>query len=526
MTSVDKIVYPYSQIKSKILEAVDMISDPVRQTLSPKGGNVLFEDDNGEPKYTNDGATIARNINVKDPVHNYVINIIKQSSLKTNLEAGDGTTTSIVLTRVLLKEGFKMLEEGVNLIVLKKKLEEMADTLVNRIKERAIKIKTDSDLLNIATISANNDPVIAKDVVEIVKFAGEDGMIFIEQNNKIETEITTEPGFRLNSGMFAPELRTSPSRIVANHKNVPVFITDKRLYYTEEAESILNTVLKGGHKKVVIVARDFVGQAPNIFIGNHAKGVIQVLLVKDSTATEKESPVLDDLATYLGGKVIKEKTGSLVNKIKMEDFCFASNVYSDGEKTIINPKIANTKAINELVKGLKDELKDRRNKEDPELKRRIASLTSGTTTVKVGGSTNLEITEKIYRYEDAINASRAAKKDGYLVGGGVALLKAYNRNDYDEITQTLAKRFTEASVRQIAENCGKHADFIVETILSNKNLNYGYNAMTDSYDDLLKVGVVDPFKVTEMAIRNAVSVSNALLSSNYIIVNDRTEDKK
>lgn len=524
--SVNKIVYPYSEIKGKILEAVDMISDPVRQTLSPRGGNVLFEDSNGEPKYTNDGATIARNINVKDPVYNYVINIIKQSSLKTNLEAGDGTTTSIVLTRILVKEGFKMLEEGVNLIELKKKLEDMADTLVKRVKDKVIKIKNDSDLENIATISANNDKDIAKDVVDIVKFAGEDGMIFIEPNNKIETEILTEPGFRIDSGMFAAELKTSPHRYVATYKNVPVLITDKRIYYTEEAESILNTVLKAGHKSVVVVARDFIGESPKIFIGNHTKGVIKVLLVKDDTATEKDTPVLDDLAVYLNGKVIKEKSGSLVNKLKIEDFCFASNVYSDGEKTIITPKIVNEKDVNNLVKELKAELKDKLSRDDPKLKKRIASLTSGTTTVKVGGATNIEITEKIYRYEDAINASRAAVKDGYLIGGGVTLLKAYNKDDYDETIRPLAKKFTEASIRQIAENCGKHADFIIEQIVYNKNKNYGYNALTDSYGDLLEEGVIDPFKVTEMAIRNAVSVSNALLSSNYIIVNDREDDTK
>ncbi len=523
MTS-NKVVYPYSEVKGEILKAVDMIADPVRQTLSPKGGNVLFEDDNGEPKYTNDGATIARTITVKNPIHNYVINIIKQGSLKTNLEAGDGTTTSIVLTRILIKEGFKLIEEGMNLMVLKKKLETMADKLVESLKKNVIKVKNDKDLENIATISANNDPSIAKEVVKIVKFAGEDGMIFIEPNNKATTEVTTEPGFRIDTGMFTPELRTEKNRPVATYKDVPILITDKRLYYAEEAESILNTALKAGYKKLVIIARDFVGQAPLILVGNHTKGVISVLMVKDNTATDNGSTTMDDLATYLGGKIVKEKTGSLVNKLKPEDFMMANNVFSDGEKTIITPKVLHTKAVKSLVDSLKEDLAKHKNKDDPTLKKRIASLTSGTTTVKVGGSTNLETIEKIYRYEDSINASRAAMKDGYLAGGGVSLLRSFIKHDHDEDMRSLVKKFTEASVRQIAENCGKHEDSVLEEVLRNKTPQYGYNAMTDKYEDLLKVGVVDPFKVTEMAIRNAVSVSNALLSSNYLIVHEQEED--
>lgn len=515
----NKVVYSYGQFKDKVPEALRTIADPVRQTLSPKGGNVLFEDDYGSPTWTNDGATIARNTSVKDPLVNYIVNIIKQGSLKTNMEAGDGTTTSIVLARILLKEGMKLRDEGMNPRVLRLKLEKMADILVDNIRKNVIKIKGDKDLENIATISANNDTDIAKDVLRVVKFAGEDGMIFLEGNNKAETEVTTEPGYRLESGLFSPELRTDKHRIVANYKDVPVFITDKRLYYGEEAETILNTVLKAGYKKCVIVARDFVGQTPQYFIANHNKGVIDVLLVKDQTATEQNTERLDDLATYLGGKVIKEKTGSLVNKVKIEDFVMANQVYSDPEKTIFTPKVVNTKAVNGLVEALKEELK--KHKEDNNLKKRVGSLTTGTTTIKVGGSTQLEITEKLHRFEDAINATRAAMKDGYLVGGGIALLRSFNKDEHDEDIRSLVKKFSEESLRQIAENCGKHEETVIHTVLESKNQTFGYNALTDKYEDLLKAGVVDPLRVTEMAIRNAVSVSNALLSSNYIIVHEQ-----
>lgn len=520
---VTKEIYKYSDVQEKILQAIDMIADPVRQTLSPKGSNVIFEDDRGNINQTNDGVTIARSIVVEDPVQNAIISILKHSSAKTNSEAGDGTTTTLLLSQRLIKEGFKLIDNGMNPMVLKKKLETMGSTLIKSLSKQIIKIKNDDDLMNIAIISANNDKDIAKNVVEVIKFAGEDGMIFIEPNNDVETKIEKEPGFKLDSGMLSPDLRTNPSSFTATYKKVPVLITDKRLYYSEEAEHILQTVLKAGYKEVVVIARDFIGQAPGMFIGTHQKGTVKCLLVKDNRVTENNSETLDDLATYLGGTVIKEKRGSLVNKITIKDFCIAEQVFSDQLKTIITPIIENKKGVHDIVTSLKEELK--KDKENAEIKRRIACLTSGTTKVKVGGATPIEISEKIYRYEDAINATRTANKYGYIVGGGIALLKTFNPKDYDEDIRNLTKKYTEASIRQIAENCGKHEDHVIETVMGGDK-NYGYNALTDTYEDILVAGVVDPYKVTEMAILNSVSVANIILSSKYLIVNKIETNEK
>lgn len=518
-----KEIHSYAKIQNKILEAIDMIADPVRQTLSPKGSNVIFEDERGNINQTNDGVTIARSINVEDPVHNAIINIMKHSSAKTNSEAGDGTTTTLLLSQRLIKQGFKLIDNGMNPMVLKKKLEKMGNIIVDKLSRQVIKIKNETDLLNIATISANNDSEIAKNIVEVVKFAGEDGMVFIEPNTERDTVIEKEPGFQLDSGMFTPDLRTNPHSFSATYKKVPVLITDKRLYYTEEAEHILATVLKSGYKEVVIIARDFIGQAPGMFIGTHQKGTVKCLLVKDSRVTENNSESLDDLAIYLGGTVVKEKRGSLVNKISIKDFCIAEQVYSDAVKTILTPIQENKKGVSDLVSSLKAELK--KDKDNQELKRRIACLTSGTTKIKVGGATPLEVSEKIYRYEDAINATRNANKYGYLIGGGMALLKSFNPKDFDEDIRSLARSFTEGSIRQIAENCGKHEDHVIETVLSGDE-NFGYNALTDKYENILKAGVVDPYKVTEMAVLNSISVANVILSSKYLIVNKLDENNK
>lgn len=522
--TMTKKIFPYSEIKEKILQAVDIIADPVRQTLSPKGGNVIFQDDRGSPIQSNDGATIARAITVKDQVQDTIISIIKASSLKTNSEAGDGTTTSVLLSQVLIKQGFKLIEDGMNPIVLKKKLEDMGDKLIAKIKQSVLKVKSDEDLMNIATISANNDKDIAKYVVDVVKFAGQNGMIFIEPNNGVETVIEKEPGFNIKAGMFSPDLRNSPSSFTATYKKVPVFITDKRIYYREEAETILKEAIKAGHKSVVVVARDFIGEAPATFIANHSKKVINVLLVKDNSVTEQNSENLDDLALYLNGKVIKEKNGSLVNNITEEDFVIANQVYSDGEKTIFTPVTIGIKGVADLVKTLEKELE--KDKDNNKIKERISALTSGTTTIKVGGATQLEQTEKIYRYEDAINATRAAMRDGYLVGGGVTLLNSYVKKQFDPELQPLVRRYTEASIRQIAENCGKHEDTVLETILNEKNDKFGYNALTDTYGNLLEQGVIDPYKVTEMAILNSISIANVILSSKFLIVNELVDEDK
>lgn len=519
-----KEVYRYDDIKDKIIKAVNLIADPVKQTLSPKGGNVIFQDNNGTPIVTNDGVTIAKNISSDDEVINTIVDIIKHASLRTNTEAGDGTTTTIVLTQALVHEGFKLLDNGMNPIELKKALEKVADKLVERIQQKKVKIKDDKDMFKIATISANNDEAIASNVVDVVKFSGEDGMVFIEPNNKQETEIIKEPGFRIESGMFSPELRTHPAQFSSTYKNVPVLITDTRIYYREQAETILKTAIKSGHKAVVVVARDFIGDAPATFIANHAANTIKVLLVKDTQATENNSESLDDLAMYLGGKVMKEKTGSIVDKLTEKDFVIANQVFADSQKTIFTPKISKNSNVDKLVETLRKELE--KDKENKVIKKRIASLTSGTTTVKVGGSTEMEINEKIYRYEDAINATRAAVRDGYLIGGGVTLLRSYADEDHPEEMRGLVRKFTESSLRQIAENCGKHKDFVVEMVKANKSNSFGYNALKDTYEDLLKAGVVDPYKVTEMAIRNSISVANVILSSKFLIVNKIEKNDK
>lgn len=514
----NKQIHKYSDIKDKILHAVDTITDPIAQTLSPRGGNVIFEDEQGTQFSTNDGVTIAKSISVKDEVENAIIEIIKGGSLKTNLEVGDGTSSTILASSVLIKEGLKLVEAGYNQMEVKDKLLDFAKNIKAELNKKVVKIKDDKDLKFIAKISANNDESIANDVVKIMKVVGLDGQVMIDRGYSTETEIIEDTGFILRTGVFSPELTNK--QFQANMLDVPVLITDKRLYYKSEAETILKTVLSAGYNEVVIIAQDFIGEALPFFIANHQNNKVRVILV-----AEKKPEILEDLAIYLGGDVVSDKKGSLVDNITIENFMMAKRVYSDPNKSIISrDKNESKKEIDSRVKALRGEMKKIGNKNDPaytRLEHRISSLTNGMVTIKVGGSTHLEVIEKIYRYEDAVNAARAAIREGYLPGAGIAVLEAY-QNIEDKIPQDFRRMFrlvAEANVRQIAINCGKNPDSIVEKILNTEE-GIGYNAVTDKFENIIKSGIIEPFLVTTQVIANAVSIANIIITSRYLIVND------
>lgn len=525
---MNKQVLPYSKIKDKIIAAVDLLADPIKGTISPKGRNVIFQTDRGDYIATNDGVTIAKNISVKDPILNAIISILKFSSLKTNTEVGDGTSTSILLSQVLIKEGFKLIDGGWNQMDVKREFERIGDEIIEKLSGKALKADSEAELYNIAKISSNSDDEIARNVVKVAKCIGEHGMVFLEENNKPKTEIEERMGFQIGSGLFVQELRNNPKGFSASYKDVPVLITDKRLYYAEEAETILRTVLMSGHKSVVIVARDFIGQSINTFVANHTQGNCNVLLVKDDRVTEKNSETLEDLAVYLGGKVVSERKGSIVDNLTIDDFVLVDKVYADGIRTIITSQKKKNKALTDRVGALKEELD--KDKDNEELKKRIASMTSGTVTIKVGGNTKIDLIERIYRYEDAVSATRAAAKDGYLIGGGVTLMGVFNDLKIEDMQlASVFKKFCEASTRQVIENHGGvHIESTLEDIKSkNKTAwTFGFNAVSGKVEDLKKCGVVDPYKVTEMAVRNSISVASQIIGSDYLIVDDPEDNNE
>lgn len=524
---MNKIIKSYDKVEQDILDAVSMIADPVVQTLSPKGGNVMYNE-GGRTVVSNDGISIAKSIQVEDNFKNSIIKIIRESSMKTNQEAGDGTTTSILLTSVLIREGLKLRRDGHNPMDIIKVFREVMPKITDRLKEQAKVAESDADIFNVAKVSANNDASIAEIVLKTVKTAGLDGMVFIEPNNKMGDEIVEDLGFIIKSGLFRPELKNGQG-FSAMYKDIPVIITDKRLYYKEEAETILRTVYTAGHKEVVVVARDFLGECLNYFIANHTNGAFKVLLVKDTGATDENYESLEDLASYLNCPVITEKQGSLVNNVTFEQFGMATKVFADGQKTIIAKDNNNANAnLTMRLDALRKELE--KDEHDEKIKTRIASLTSGMVTVKVGASTETELQERVFRYEDSINAARTAMRHGYLTGGGVALLNSYDPTDYPEEYRTLFRKYCEASVRQIARNCGRDSDTVIKTIqelredLDSETI--GYDASSDSYLELDKQGIIDPYQVVKLAVENSISAASNVLSVNYYIINEQPKEDK
>lgn len=516
-----KQVHKLKDIRSEVLEAMDTIADPVRGTMSPKGRDVIFEDQEHALFVTNDGVTIAKSIFVKDPIKNAIIQMVKAASMKTNSEAGDGTSTSLLLMWVLMHEAFRLLDAGWNEKDLQRELYAFRDKTVAALKKGAIKIEGDEDIRRIAQVSSNNDPEIADNVVKVMKTAGLDGMVFIEGNNSLETELIEELGFQTDGGILVPEL-ANRGRYAAQYEDVPVLITDKRIYYPEEAESILSAVIDAGYKNVVVVARDFIGSSINTFLANHGKN-INVLLIKDTRVTETDRDSIYDLASYLGGEVISEKNGRLVDEITIDDFVIAKKVWADPVKALFTSENPNNREVQKTIKSLRAELK--KDKENDYLRKRLASLTNGTVTIRVGGATPVEVKERIYRYEDAISAARAAMKDGYLAGGGVALFNTFNEKDYPAELVPMYRKFTSANIRQIAENCGEHPETILRNVATATTKNAGYNAVTGQIEDLVAAGVIDPYKVTEMAVINSISVAASIIGSGYLIIEEQDESK-
>ena len=520
---MSKLIVRSKDIEDKILEAVDIITDPIKQTMSPKGGNVMFENEYGTVSYTNDGVTIAKNISVKDPILNQTIKVIKESSLKTNMEAGDGTSSTILLSSVLIKEGINLLRNGWNPIDIRNEFINTATTLKTEVAKMAHKVDTDKDLFYIANVSSSNDKEVAENTVKTIKITGKEGQVLINPGYTPNTELVEDTGFIIKSGIFTQELAQNKT-FSAKYDDVLVFVTDKRLYYPIEAETILSTALNNGHKSIVIVASDFIGDALPFFVENHQKGIMNILLIK-----ENRPEILSDLAVYLDTEVISDKSGAL-DKLTIKNYAQAKMVFSNVDKTIISRDGKKVHpALSLRVSEIEKEMKSIGNKNDGDYKKledRLASLTRGMVTIKVGGSTHIEVNEKIFRYEDAINATRASLDDGYVAGGGVTMMDSWQNVNKKRLNSEIEKvfnKYTRCVIEQILINCGESVDVIMNT-LGERDFGYGYNANSGSIENMIEAGIIEPTKVIMQVIDNSVSIANAILTSNYRIVKELEED--
>ncbi len=510
---MNKLIFKDKDVREKVLAAVDKICQPVIDTIGPLGKNVLYESDKGTFELTNDGKTIVRHIDLEDPVENAISEMIKDGAIRTDRIAGDGTSTTILYTQVLTKLSQDLSSRGMTFRSINELYTKVLGKIVTRLDIAKKVVKDKKTKLEIATISANNDKEIAEKVVEAVDVAGLDGMIYLELNQDEKTTLEKQVGYRIAPGMVYQNLYTDVGRPFVSYSNIPILILDKQLYYAEEAEHILKVAMDAGFKNLLIVAKGFSGDAPNTFIANHVHNTLNIAIVQlaDDTA-------LEDLAVYLGGTVVSETAGRRTESISKEDFILADKVSLDPQKVLLT-NLKSSSKLKARVEHIKEELgKDKDNKK---FQNRLASLTNGIVTIKIGGATEKEAREKGFRFEDSVNATRAAMRDGYLVGGGLSMYHSYDPSDYDtEEEIEVAKALTEASITRIARNAQIRLDW------SKVKGNIGLNALTGNYEDLLKAGVVEPYKVTEMAMKNAASVAGMLSSIGTYILNDNLKENK
>lgn len=508
-----------------IRKAVDMIAEPVVQTITPQGNNVLFERD-WFPVVTNDGATIAKMIESDDEIEDIIIQLVKSGAIATNDTVGDATSTTILYIQQLVHLGLEEMAAGKQPMTIKRSLERIRDSLLDGVEDKVKELK-EKDYFKVALVSASGDEEIAENVVEIISSAGTEGMIFLNESKDGTTRITKDVGYNIEEPMAHSSFgNVSPGR--SDYLKPVVVVTSKKLYHISECKEILEVAHKLGHKDVVLIARDFLGESLPFLAKNHQDPEVplNILPIKYSVP-DNDFSLLNDLATYIGTEVINEELGDLTGKLESKHYAVVDRVYTTGKKTIVLNTNDNSE-LNKLVESLQKE--DQTNKD---VKKRLASLTTGTVTVEVGASTGPELREKLYRYEDAVSALRAAIKSGYVTGGGITLFEVSAELNNQNITakrppkhsltedeRRLTNHFGRCAIQQISENVGME---FKEEFYGNGT---GLNAKTLEYSKLESDGIIEPADSYTHAIKNAFATAIAILTSGYIISNKNSEDEK
>ncbi len=506
-----------------LMNGIDALADAVKITLGPKGRNVVLEKKFGSPTITNDGVTIAKDIELEDPFENIGAQLAKEIASKTNDIAGDGTTTATVLGQAIVHEGLKNVAAGANPMALKRGIEKAAEAVVKAIKANAIPVTTGQQMAQVAAISANNDSEIGELIAEVMEKVGKDGVITVEESKGIRTETEYVEGMSFDRGYISPYFVTNPERMECVIEDPYVLITDKKLSSVNEILPVLEKVLQSGSKNLLIICDDCEGEALATLAVNKLRGAINVCAVKAPGFGDRRKDNLGDIAAVTGCELISEELGRKLDATQLQDLGRARKVVvTKEESTIVEGKgrPADQKARVRAVKAAIDEATSDWDKE--KLQERLGKLTGSVAVIKVGAATETELKERKHRVEDAVQATRAAVEEGVVSGGGVAFLNAVRaldkmKLDQDEQTgASILRRALEEPLRRIATNAGQDGSVIVEKVRSLK-AGEGYDAAKDEFGNMMKRGIVDPVKVTRSALENAVSIAAMVLTTNCLV---------
>ena len=515
--------------RNKLYEGIKQLSDAVKVTMGPKGRNVLIQKSYGAPTITKDGVSVAKEIELADPIANMGAQLVKEVASKTADAAGDGTTTATVLAYSIYKEGLRNITAGANPIAVKRGMDKAVAAIIDELKKISKKVGGKSDIAQVATISANSDENIGSLIAEAMEKVGKDGVITVEEAKGINDELSVVEGMQFDRGYLSAYFVTNTDKMTAQLENAYVLLTDKKISNMKEILPLLEATMQGG-KPLLIIAEDIEGEALTTLVVNKLRGVLNVSAVKAPGFGDRRKAMLQDIAILTGGQVISEELGKTLEAATIADLGSAARIVIDKDNTTIVDGKGKAKDVKDRIAQIKMEIENTTSDYDREkLQERLAKLSGGVAVIKVGAPSEVEMKEKKDRVDDALSATKAAVDEGIVIGGGSALIRASQKvklklEGDEAIGYDIIKRAIKAPLAQIATNAGYDAGVVVNEVEKNPKDGFGFNAASGEYVDMFKDGIIDPLKVTRIALQNAVSVSSLLLTTEATI-NEIKEDK-
>jgi len=515
--------------RQAILRGVNTLADAVKITLGPKGRNAVIEKKFGSPIITKDGVTVAKEIELQDPLENMGAQMVREVASKTSDVAGDGTTTATVLAQAIFREGVRIVAAGANPMSLKRGIDKAVDVSISEIKRLSREVKGEM-ISQVGTISANTDKQIGSIIAEAMKKVGKDGVITVEESKTMETTLEVVEGMQFDRGYLSPHFVTDPERMECVLEDVSILIHEKKISSMKDLLPLLEQTAKTG-RPLLIIAEDLEGEALATLVVNKLRGTLHCAAVKAPGFGDRRKAILEDIAVLIGGKALTEELGIKLENIKLENLGRAKKVTIDKDNTTIVAGSGKPDEIKARIKQLRTQIEDTTSDYGKEkLQERLAKLVGGVAIIKVGAATETELKEKKARVEDAMHATRAAVEEGIVAGGGTALLRCLPALEklklYDDeaIGVNLVKRALEEPLRQIAQNAGYEGAVVVGRVRESKDDNFGFNAETGEFGDLIRAGVIDPAKVTRLALQNAASIVSLMLTTEVLIAEDNEEN--
>ena len=521
-----------TEARARLKKGVDKLAEAVKVTLGPRGRNVVLDRKFGSPTVTKDGVTVAKEVELEDAIENMGAQMVKEVATKTSDLAGDGTTTATVLAQAIFREGLKNVTAGVNPMSIKRGIERAVEKVVEELHSLSTETKGKKEIAQVGAISANNDQEIGDLIADAMEKVGKDGVITVEEARGLETTLETVEGMQFDRGYLSPYFVTDPERMEAILEDAMVLIHDKKISSMKDLLPVLEKVAQMG-KPLLIIAEDVEGEALATLVVNKLRGTLKVAAVKAPGFGDRRKQMLQDIAVLTGGNVISEEVGFKLENTVVGDLGQAKRIVIDKDNTTLVDGAGEEDKIKGRIEEIRVAIDKSTSDYDSEkLQERLAKLAGGVAVINVGAATETEMKEKKARVEDALHATRAAVEEGIVPGGGVALLRARAKlgdfildNAEEQIGVDILLRALEEPIRQIANNAGKEGSIVVERVRESDETNFGYNAQTDVYEDLVEAGVIDPTKVTRTALQNAASIAGLLLTTECVVVERPQEEK-